>query len=162
MILFSFSSRVVCDVSWHSPNRIPVCYPRVWDFSFPSIMLVYVGLFLDVLRQCLELNWRIFLSHCQPDTGCFSVPGISTTVRKLSLPFQEMVMGIFSSQQGLHWSEMTQHFCITSKSIEHLLFRSRERSGLINMCIWRGKRKKKRKKYISRLMTAVVSFDLLQ
>lgn len=98
-------------------------------------------------------NWIEISSCCQPENGCFSLLGISTMVRKFSLSGD----GVFSLQQVLCWSEMTQCFCITSKSIEHVFFAALQGKKWAHQCTpWEKNLR------LWGLTTAVVSCDLLQ
>lgn len=85
-----------------------------------------------------ELNWNIFLFCCQPGRGCFSCSWNQHHGQKFPSFLSGDSAGVFPWQQV--WSD-TAFLCPATSLFHHFIFLQlhRERSGLINIHIWRKK-----------------------
>lgn len=87
-----------------------------------------------------ELNWNIFLFCCQPDRGCFSCSWNQHHGQKFPSFLSGDSAGVFPWQQV--WID-TAFLCPATSLFHHFIFLQlhRERSGLINIHIWRLEKK---------------------
>lgn len=126
-------------------------------FFFPSTLYtLHRYIILISLRQCWEVSLNIFCFCLLPDNRSFSVLAVSTMVRNFSLLFWETVTVFYPPSRscaGLKWH-----------SISALLLREQNIFFAIltwKKCVCQYTRLEEKKK-VSRLTTAVVSFDLQQ